>query len=463
MTSSVSAVDGAAPDGDGRPQQPSPRPPVIVALVVSLVVLAGLVAIALLVLAGSPRVGSPSGGRIVIVDAAGQLRTMDASGGSEHTFALSGTTAQFPAWSPDGARLAAVGLKDDEAGLYVLDDGESGDSAQTVPEALYTSAQEPPFYLYWSPDGRQVTFLTSEADGLALRAVPADGSTSGGIVRRGAPMYWTWTADDRMLVHAGGDGPDAYVGEVSLDGQETRRAAVVPGPFQAPAVSTDGQRRAYVVSTAEPELDTRSTVILIEDGRDGSVRRVAVRGRTALGWGPGESRLAFIAPRERQVLPVGPLDVLETSSTQPRTLLDDDVVAFFWSPNGSTIAALALTDDRPPQVASRVPLAPGSKVRPAAGPGGALQLVVLAADDGSILLDRSVLLSETFIRQLLPFFDQYALSHHLWSPDGSALVLPLVADDGRAQITIIPLDGSQPRVIADGEIAFWAPDPGAAR
>jgi TolB protein len=83
--------------------------------------------------------------------------------------------------------------------------------------------------------------------------------------------------------------------------------------------------------------------------------------------------------------------------------------------------------------------------------------VVLAADDGAILIDRPIGLSETFIRQLLPFFDQYALSHHLWSPDGSALLLPLVGDDGQAEITIVPLDGGELRPIADGEIAFWAP------
>ena len=157
-----------------------------------------------------------------------------------------------------------------------------------------------------------MTFLTSEPDGLALRAAAADGSNAGGIVRRGAPMYWAWTAADRMLVHAGGDGPDAYVGEVDLDGSEARRTAVVPGRFQAPAVSSDGLRRAYVASTDEPEPDIRSAVILVEDGSDGSVRRVAVRGPTALGWGPGARqpgvhRAATAHPAaDRSARPPGP-------------------------------------------------------------------------------------------------------------------------------------------------------------
>ena len=459
----VGSPEGQGPrvEGQGSRAEPPPRraaPVALLAIVLGLIALTATVAIGLLVLAGGPLATSPTkSARIVVVDAAGQLRTIDASGGSEHRFGLTGTTTQFPAWSPDGGRLAVVGLQDDGAGLYVLDDGASEISPQAIPEALYASAQEQPFYLYWSPDGRQVTFLTSEPEGLALRAVPADGSGPGGVVRRGAPMYWTWIADDRMLVHAGGEGPEAYVGEVGLDGLEGPRAAVMPGRFQAPAVSTDGTRRAYVVATDEPDADVPSMAILVEDGRDGSLQRIPVRGPTALGWGPGERGLAFIAPREPQVLPVGLLGILDPSSTQPRTLLDDDVVAFFWSPDGAAIAALTLPSDQPRQEASRRALPPSHVARPTAASGGTLQLVVLAADDGTILLDRPVDLSGTFISQLLPFFDQYALSHHLWSPDGSALVLPLVGDDGQAHITVVPLDGGEPRAIAVGEIAFWGP------
>jgi len=436
----------------------SPRRSLVVGLVVGSILLTAVAAIGLLVLAEAPRASTQTGGgRIVVVDGAGVVRTMDATGGSERRYALTGGAFQFPAWSPDGERLATVGVQDEGAGLFVLDDSASAPSPEVIPSPIYRSVAEPPFYLYWSPDGRLVTFLTSEADGLALRAAPADGSSQEGIVRRGAPMYWAWTADDRMLIHAGGDGPDGYVGEVGLDGQESRRTAVVPGRFQAPAVSSDGTKRAYVVSTDEPEPEIRSMVILVEDGRDGSIRRVAVRGPTALGWGPGDGGLAFIAPRERRSVPLGSLDLLDPASSQPRTLLEGDVVAFFWSPDGTMIAALSLPSDQPRQVASIRALPQHDDVLSAAEGGAPLRLVVVAADDGAIVIDRPVRLSETFVGQLLPYFDQYALSHHLWSPDGSALVLPLVGDDGRTHISVVQLDGREPSAIADGEIAFWAP------
>ena len=59
------------------------------------------------------------------------------------------------------------------------------------------------------------------------------------------------------------------------------------------------------------------------------------------------------------------------------------------------------------------------------------------------------------MNQFLPFFDQYALSHRLWSPDSEALVLP-VKRAGVSEITVVPIDGAQPVTLAAGEIAFWS-------
>jgi TolB protein len=55
----------------------------------------------------------------------------------------------------------------------------------------------------------------------------------------------------------------------------------------------------------------------------------------------------------------------------------------------------------------------------------------------------------------LPYFDQYALSHRLWSPDSSALVLPIQVQD-EARIFVVPVSGGQPQEIAVGDMAFWS-------
>jgi len=51
---------------------------------------------------------APIAHRIAVVDAAGRLTTMDADGGSVATYGQAGVSYRFPAWSPDGSRIAAV-------------------------------------------------------------------------------------------------------------------------------------------------------------------------------------------------------------------------------------------------------------------------------------------------------------------------------------------------------------------
>ncbi|MCX6045480.1 MAG: hypothetical protein NT075_10230, partial [Chloroflexi bacterium] len=60
-----------------------------------------------------------------------------------------------------------------------------------------------------------------------------------------------------------------------------------------------------------------------------------------------------------------------------------------------------------------------------------------------------------FVNQFLPFFDQYALSHRLWSPDSDALVVPMVKGN-KAQIYILPINGGTARPIAEGFMATWS-------
>ncbi|MCP4424647.1 MAG: hypothetical protein GY803_09160, partial [Chloroflexi bacterium] len=60
-----------------------------------------------------------------------------------------------------------------------------------------------------------------------------------------------------------------------------------------------------------------------------------------------------------------------------------------------------------------------------------------------------------FITQFLPFFDQFALSHRIWSPQSDALVLPL-RDEEVNRIAVIPIDSGQPHYLTEGDMPFWS-------
>jgi TolB protein len=68
---------------------------------------------------------------------------------------------------------------------------------------------------------------------------------------------------------------------------------------------------------------------------------------------------------------------------------------------------------------------------------------------------------DIFVNQFLPFFDQYAKSHRIWSPDSNALVLPMLGfrntGEPTAYVHVVSTDWRVPkRVIAEGLMAFWS-------
>jgi TolB protein len=394
--------------------------------------------------------------RIAIVDANGALATMDERGGSVVPHPVNGVKFQFPAWSPDGSRVAAIGNGGDSGGVWVFQ-ARGADATDpnpaTEPAVIYRSPDQAPFYLYWTPDGRQVTFLTNEPDGLALRVAPADGSSAGSILRKGAPLYWDWVDPARALVNAGAGGPDAFLGEIGLDGaagQPTATASI----FRSPAVTRDGSRRAYII-----EAQGGSPTIIVE-ARDGAGRHeIAVPGFAAIEFAPAGTSLAFIAPAgpsaEPAAFPLGPLRVVDVASGSVRTILDGSVIAFFWSPDGKTIATLRLPSPGDEDVASAAAPVPPSPV--ATDVGYVLRLIFVDVASGSVRSSQAVRVTELFGLQVLPFFDQYALSHRPWSPDSSSVLLPLVDGNGVDGLVVLPADGSAPRRIADGEMGFWSP------
>jgi TolB protein len=265
-------------------------------------------------------------------------------------------------------------------------------------------------------------------------------------------MYWAWADAARLLVHSGGDGPDGFFAEVGTDGVSLEPEAVAPGGFRAPAVSSDGRFRAFVAPGGGPPAQ------VVVEARDRSKpHALDIFGAAAIDFGPDTSDLAFIAPAkagDAVALPVGPLRLIDAPTGEVRTALTGSVVAFFWAPDGRTIAALEIAGTGDDQVATAggVVLA-----RTLAAPGIGLRLVFVTVASGAIRSRRPVKLSALFVEQVIPFFDQYALSHRLWSADSASVAIPIVDDDGTEKLEVIRADGSDVRPVAEGVVGFWGP------
>jgi hypothetical protein len=415
---------------------------------------------------------------VALVDRSGALATVDGSGTATILASEPGASFGFPAWSPDGSRVAAVkyGATDTSIAIFTVRGAGAAASLPPAPIVAYRSAAVPPFYLYWTPDGQRVSFLATEADGISLRVAPADGSAplDGGpatVIRRGAPLYFDWIGADRLLLHVG-NGPDAFLGEVGLDGASVAAAIERSGDFRPAVADASGRFVAFV--RGQPPSGQ-----LVVAARDGSAEHsTPVFGPAAIVFDPTGVTVASIAADEPSqvgfAFPFGPLRLIDASSGVIRTLLDGNVIGFYWSPDGRTIAAMRLQAGNGSTVADGAIVPAGALVAaatatpsqtpnqtatptPTPAPNGELHLIFVNVADGAVRSDAVIRLTNHFVSQFLPYFDQYALSHHVWAPDSSTILLPLIDETGHDRLVALPADGSPSSRVFDGEFGFWTP------
>jgi TolB protein len=167
--------------------------------------------------------------------------------------------------------------------------------------------------------------------------------------------------------------------------------------------------------------------------------------------------LAYITPGIEAPVFYGPLKLLNAGTGERMMLADDLVVAFFWSPDGRYIAYFTVADQNDNAIQAGLPGKSGELSKPDLQGEDDLFLEIWLADtqDNSVRRLRAFEPTDLFVFQFLPFFDQYNLSHRIWSPDSRALVLPII-EDGAPRISIVPIDGGETSVVVDGIIGFWS-------
>lgn len=400
---------------------------------------------------------APELNRLVVTNSRGQLETMapDGSDRRQLTQLSDGIIYQFPAWSPDGSAIAAIGTSNDGGGIFVFDDA-SGTSASRE-SSRYFSDTQLPIYLYWSPDSENLAFLANHSRStFGLNVIPRTGTEESRVVATGSPLYWNWSEDsEALLLHSGDTGSQARLLAVDPNGVEQTPNLAQPGFFQAPGISPGGRYWTY----AEAEGRGVSTLIVAHTAT-GERRLVEQAGSVAMTWSPTSEQLAYTSGGINAHPYWGPLRVVEAESGDTRLLTTDTVLAFFWSPDGRKVAYLTINgsrrddyyagDESRTQRVGRLATMPAQQ-----GGSGFMSLSVVDVTTGRGLRLMDFQPTSVFATQFLPFFAQYALSHRLWSPDSESIVLPVRGDEGNV-VMVVPVSGASPRAVAVGDMAFWS-------
>jgi hypothetical protein len=389
---------GEAPAGAAPAQPAAPAPPAIV--------------------------NDRAGNLLVATGAATVTLTSDAAPGRQY---LQITPA------PDGRQVAYLASEAGRSRLLV----QALDGAP--PRTVYESAERLPFYLYWAPDSRSLAFLASDA-AMHLYVVPADGSAPASEIREGQPSYFDWTADStRLLLHTGGGAPRGSIAAHTLAGGKLEVFADAPGDFQAPAWDAAGSARFVVLSDG-----TRNRLVRIAGAEqlDLSPRTVDA---IVFSPAPDRSRLAYVTQGSASR---SPIHVVSAGGGDTSDLPPVRPLAFFWSPDGTRIASLVLEPQGvgPSADAGVVLVARSAQSAPLR-----MHWEVTTLADNTNQRFAPFVPSEAFLN-LLPYFDQYALSLPLWSPDGTRLIYGTAG--GVASLNIS--DGAT-TMLSDGAQGFWVP------
>ena len=453
-----------------------------------------------------------STGSIAVLENDGSLSIVEADGRSRLLASPSRGPFLFPAWSPDGSHIAVIRTGPETTDIDVFDAAPSTTGLPPKPVVIFRSSTISPFYLAWTPDSRNVSFLANGTADLQLRLAPADGSApldgsgAGAVIRTGSPFYFDWIGPNRLLAHVG-IGTDALLGEIGLNGKRVAPGLRAPGLFNAPVVSADHRYVAYVRADALDGSYNTATYAahIVVAARDGSNEHTMPEfGVAAVEFDPAGDTIASIgatsSAASRIAIPIGPLRVMDAQSGEVRTLLDGSVMSFWWSPDGRTIAALRIeqagggataaasvvsferptspatemtgtspsaepspTPETSPSPGSTPPPSPAASPSPGSipppSPGGqALQIRLVFVDvaSGQATSEVAVQPGLLYGNQLLPYFDQYAASHRAWAPDSSSVLVPVVDSSGTTRIAVMFRNGDPPAMIP-GAIGFWSP------
>ena len=370
--------------------------------------------------------------RLVIVRNDGNIFTINPDGSAPFAMTIDASRSlQYsqPTWSPDGESIVwtQINLRGDQMQSAIITSRFDGSNV------VHGDVPFPPFYYFWSPDSAKLAYLNNwsaenNQAGMALRLLDvAGGAGETTTLAKGQPFYLSWSPDsNRMITHVGNE----RIALLSTAGEELLLSSASTN-FPTPQWSSDGNYLIYAIFNGNQQQ------LVVTDQQGQLQRKVTTyKGNVNFTLSPTTNQLAYIITEDaRGTSAFGPLYVVDIDSERTVEVSADPVFAFFWSPDGTKLAFMQ---------AER-------------GGSGAVRLRWQVWDGAAVDSYDLVLPSRMFLQRYLPFFDQYAQSMTIWSPDSSAFTYVGTNADGVNGVWVQALGADEPTLVSDGVFAAWSP------
>jgi TolB protein len=178
--------------------------------------------------------GVPDGGRF---DADWDIFTMATDGTDVRQLTEDPGMDGFPAFSPDGSKIAFMSERDGIADIWLMD----ADGSNQVPLTADETDSLDDYHPTWSPEGSKIAFVrgkTPPGSNGKLWVMDADGSNAHVLLDAPLVFFPSWSPDGTRIAFVTGDWPDVRVGVLELSTGEV--TDVIAG--HQPKWSPDSQR-----------------------------------------------------------------------------------------------------------------------------------------------------------------------------------------------------------------------------
>jgi TolB protein len=353
---------------------------------------------------------------------------------------------EWPTWSTDG-RLAYFSTSLQEGRVtteaYISTGGRlAGELSYAGPEVFN--------YAYWSPGNCEAgpncrdlsILLSSQTRGMFVELV-RDGLESRSNLTAGLggpPFYYSWSPDGgRMLWQRNNQRLDIY--DANAD-EVVDMLEQSPGAIFAPAWSPVDDRLLVGVTTTDGSTD-----LMIVGAEEPITLAANLTTFVSYNWSPDGNHVAYREASRNGFGPVMVLDAL-TGETIARST-STGAIAFFWSPDSQQVAYLTLASAGGTFSASHLQ---------AQGPTQPVGIAwsILDVSSGEVRQYGQFFPTQETL-YLMQFFDQFAQSHRIWSPDSRHLLYSEVTTSGPViNLLDTAQRGSVPISVAEGVIGIWS-------